>query len=420
MGILCALIFWSLSRWVAPRWAFRAALYFALFVGVFSYWTNGYWGGAMNSIGGLLMWGVMPRLRRRPGVPDALLFSLGFLIAVDTRPVESIIFVLLAIGWIFWPFVRERRAFPTRVIAAGVLCVGLGAALNGYYDEKVTGDPLLPGYLAQQKTFGVPQNFYFQKPAIGARFDFPDLRNEYLRQLALWRRGRTPRGFAIAAAGKIRRAWAFFVGVALTPVLFALPWAWRSRGVRSALLFAGVIFGFHLFYHSYYPHYEGCIFGAITLLLIQCWRHLSLWKPGGNFSGAALCRVLPVVAFIGLAAPLAGRMMEGPPGVGKWYAGAFYYPSWPRKTLDRFKSRPGRFLVLVKYSENHDPNDDWIFNDRDPAASKIVIARDIGLQSDEALIRRFPGRECWSIDAESIPPRVRPCETGLVTAAAQR
>ncbi len=415
MSILCPLLFWSMRQWTPPRWAFRAALYFALFLGVTSYWTNGFFAGPVNAIGGLLMWGAMPRLRRDPKLIDGLLFALGCLIAIDSRPVESILFALLATAWILRPFVQARRGFPLQVIAAAAAVVVLGTLLNLYYDWKVTGNPLEPGYIAQQKAYGVPQNFYFQHPVRCATCDFPDIRNEYLRQLGLWRRGRSVSGFLMAAVGKVRRAWAFYIGVALTPLLFALPGVLRSRGTGVALFFAALFFGIHLLYHSYYPHYEATVLGAIALLLIQAWRGLSIWRGDQPFSGAMICRVLPAVAVIGMVVPLFGRVIGGPPDRYKWYGDEFYYPHEARRMLDRFDEMPGRVLLLVHLSQDHDPDEDWIVNDRDPAASKVVVARDLGEESDRALLRRFPGRQCWQVDADSEPPRAAPCDSFMAS-----
>ncbi len=58
MGVLCAVLCWALQGWLPAVWALAGSLIAVLHIGIVSYWTESYWGGALAAIGGALLIGA--------------------------------------------------------------------------------------------------------------------------------------------------------------------------------------------------------------------------------------------------------------------------------------------------------------------------------------------------------------------------
>jgi hypothetical protein len=89
-------------------------------------------------------------------------------------------------------------------------------------------------------------------------------------------------------------------------------------------------------------------------------------------------------------------------------------PRWPRGNLDQpkvvaqLKQIPGPHLVIVRYGPRHDVDRDWIYNEPDIDAAKIVWARDMGKDANQELLQYFHGRKVWSLEGDNPSPRLVP------------
>ena len=66
----------------------------------------------------------------------------------------------------------------------------------------------------------------------------------------------------------------------------------------------------------------------------------------------------------------------------------------------------GKHLVFVRYWTQHTVNE-WVHNAADIDASRGVWARDLGPAEDEKLMKYYPDRVAWLLEADARPQRLR-------------
>ncbi len=85
------------------------------------------------------------------------------------------------------------------------------------------------------------------------------------------------------------------------------------------------------------------------------------------------------------------------------------YPLWRRqRILRRLEATPGRHLVFVRYSKDHDPKFEWVYNQADIDKAKVVWARGMGPGHDKDLAEYFRDRAVWLLEADSRAPKLEP------------
>jgi len=89
-------------------------------------------------------------------------------------------------------------------------------------------------------------------------------------------------------------------------------------------------------------------------------------------------------------------------------------PEWPRGNLERaamvrqLRRLPGPQLVIVSYGSHHDVDREWVYNEANIDAAKVVWARDMGKGGNEELLQYFPNRKTWFLEGDSPVPRLVP------------
>jgi len=72
--------------------------------------------------------------------------------------------------------------------------------------------------------------------------------------------------------------------------------------------------------------------------------------------------------------------------------------------LENLSATQGQHLVIVRYSANHNPFREFVFNDADIDQARIVWARDMGDEKNAELTGYFRHRHIWLLEGDLDPP----------------
>ncbi len=402
---MCSALTWMLQGWLPPGWALFGGMLAMLRLGILSYWMNGFWSGSVAALGGALVLGSWPRIKKSPRVSYAIAVAAGLAILANSRPYEGLVLSLPVIAtFVIWIFGQRRWAFSFlagRVVLPGVLVLGAAAAGMGYYYWRVTGSPFRMTYQVNRGAYATAPYFLWQSPSPEPLYHHVVVRDFYRRELQRFLGYRTLGGAASRTWDKLAGSWKFYCGPLLTIPLLTLPWMLRDRRMRFPMV-AGAIFLLGLAVETWtMPHYVAPATGLIYLILLQGMRHLRLWRWRGQQIGVALVRAVPAIAcamiLLRISAAAAHAQIE---------------PAWPRGNLDRvaisrqLDNMPARHLVIVRYGPAHDVDREWVYNDADIDGAKVVWARDMGVRDNAELLQYFHDRHVWRLNADQSSPRL--------------
>ena len=350
VAAMCAAILWMLQAWLPARWAFLGAALVALKFGIASYWINSYWGGAVAAIGGALVLGAMPRIVRSARTRDALLLGLGIAILANTRPYEGVIFCLPVAGWFLWWLAgKTNPQFPARirlikVLAPLVVVLALTIGFIGYYNWRLTGNALLFPHVLNSRTYRSMGLFLWEHPK--------------------------------------------------APLLPALPFVFRDRKMRLPLLI--FLLGTVAYLTSIwsFPHYAAPLTCVIFLLLVQAIRHLRTMRLGRRPVGLALSWA---VVFL-LATEIGFSIRHHICDPLEWTCQGD--PS-RAAIAAKLSQMPGKHLIVVRYEEDHNLHDEWVYNGAEIDNAKVLWARELDAAQNAKLFAYFKDRQIWLVEPDT-------------------
>jgi hypothetical protein len=404
---MCSGLCWMLQGWLPSGWALLGGVLAVLRLGILSYWINGYWSASVVALGGALVLGALPRLKRHAHWREAAWMTLGLVILANSRPYEGFVLgVTVACAMLIWLFGKRRPPLAIalrRVVAPIAIILGLAAVADGYYNFRVTGSSLLMPYVVDHAAYGYAPFFLVQKPRPEPTYHHAVMREFYEDDFRAYQAKITLAGYLRFKEESFWVSWAFYLGPALTIPFLALPWIIRDRRMRFPLL-AGAFFLVGLSIETWFlPHYLAPAISLLYLILLQGMRHLRVWRWRGRRAGPALVRAIPLVCcamvVLRITAIVANAQIE---------------PAWPRGNTSRarilrtLESSPGQHLVLVRYGTAHSPHNEWVYNAADIDAARVVWARDMGAQNNRELLLYFNGRHAWLIEPDASPPTLSP------------
>jgi hypothetical protein len=422
VGAMCAAICWMLQGWVSPEWALLGGLLAVMRLGMFSYWANSYWGGAVvAATGGALVLGAFPRIVRFERTRDALLMGLGLAILANSRPYEGFVLSLpVAAALLIWLFTKRGSAFwrsVRRVVVPLTMVLVIAALATGYYFWRVTGSPFRMPQQVDRDTYAVAPYFLWQSPKPEPAYKHEAFRELYINyELALYKQTRSVGNLIGMWILRTLSVWCFYLGPVLTlPLVMAianvpygLAWAqfdWQTRFLflSSAVSIAGL--AMEVFF---YPHYAAPMAGLIYILIMMAISRLRAWRWRDRPVGVLLTRAVPVICC------LLFLLRAGDPGIfikpGELWT---WYNASPTVT-DRAKIQAqldgyvGKHLVLVRFKPNTPYEYEWVYNEADIDNSRIVWAWDMGASENQKLVDYFKDRDVWQVEMAANSPKCSP------------
>jgi hypothetical protein len=403
---MCAAILWMLQAWMPARWAFLGAALAALKLGIASYWMNSYWGGAVAATGGALVLGALARIvkRSRLRAGDAVLLGLGVAVLANSRPYEGFLFCLPAAAWLFWWFIGRTKSTNTlskdtlrvRFVQAIVPITAvliLTALFMGYYNWRLTDHPLLLPHVWNTRTYHSAPLFLWQRPGPELQYrnqQFEDFYNGWEHE-----------NYHTNLADALRVSWekVFRGGVAyswpgLLLTLPALLFVLRDPRLRLfwitlAIVMIGV---FAVIWSA--AHYAApltCIFYA---LVVQAIRHLRTMRIGARTVGMALSRAVVLLLVLDTGSNVARGICDP--------------LLWPCEgdpsravIVEKLEHTPDKHLILVRYTEDHNIHDDWVYNGAEIDNAKVLWARELDPEQNAKLFAYFKDRKIWLVTPDS-------------------
>jgi len=327
-----------------------------------------------------------------------LLLGLGIAILAHSRPYEGLLLSIPVAGWFLWWLVgKTKSAAPprvriVRVFAPLAIVLLLTAGFIGYYNWRLTGNALLFPYALNSRTYRTTGLFLWNHPKEPIQYNneqFEDFYNGWEREDY---RNTWPDVWRVTVEKLTRSGSTYFWWGALL-LLPGLPFAFFDRKMRFPLLmFLLGTSGFLLLIWSM-PHYAAPLTSLIFLLLVQAIRHLRTIRPGGRPLG----RALSWAAILLLATNVGFSVQQHVCDHLDWAC-----KGDPSRAViaKKLAGTPGKHLIMVRYEEDHNLHDEWVYNGAEIDTAKVLWARELAAEQNARLFAYFRDRQIWLVEPD--------------------
>ncbi len=403
-----------LQAWLPSRWAFLGGLLMILKLGLFSYWSQSYWGGCIPTIGGALIFGAVRRITRKPTASNSLWLALGLSALVSSRPFEGLIISLPVLAFLFfWLLFSKKRpiltlTFQQVIVPMSLFLLVIGLFI-GYYNFVVTGSVWILPYRAYESMYGKLPHFLWEQPPAEVNYNHAEMKY-YYRGWFLTMYNLQTGSLVIYLKGcleKLTSMWEFYLNWVFTLPLIVLPLLLKNRWVLFALLSSLILVLGMLSVVFSYGHFAAPGACLLYYVILQCMRRIYIWRWQNRPTGKLIVWSIPLYCILLIFLPITLR--EDP----------FFFvapsPWEPPKTLEshwsfqrdallsRLKSEEGKHLVVVGYLPKHNAHNEWVYNEADIDNAKVVWARNMKATQNYELIKYFYDRKVWFLQIDDGP-----------------
>jgi hypothetical protein len=426
MGLACGAATWMLRAFVPAQWAVVGGLLMAARL-CLGYWGWSYWGGGVAAAGGALFVGGWARAVHRQRPLPAAVMSAGLVLLAVSRPFEGLV-LCLPFG-LATPFRLARSGRTTvGVVLRGMLAPAVavlvpGALAVGYYNWRVTGSAVRLPYVEHAARYDSAPPLVVQAANPEPDYRHPELRDFHRDFEFRAYKGMQDYDFWVSELrARVRLWWETYIGAGQSLFLAALPCALlgspRTRlALAAAIWLFGLVATVEVFGFAHYTAPAACLLYAV---IVQAYRLLSFWRPGGWLVGRRLtavwlsgCVLAPCLGLI----PAPGQRESGSADAPSFACLGECFRPWlsQRKTPEWAAARAeferqrrqdgGRHLVVVRYGEGHSFHEEWVYNEADIDAAPVVWAREMGADGRDRLLAYFKGRTVWLLEEDGDGPR---------------
>jgi len=418
-GLMCAAICWMLYAWVSPRWALIGGLVAALQFGIFTSWSQSYWGGAVPAIGGALVLGALPRIFKNQCIRDALWLGLGCAILAISRPLEGFL-VAVPVGCLVLPWKRFSTVIPAKagihnkfikkIILPLSIILFITALGMGAYNKQITGNAAIFPYLLYTHTYREVPLFIWQ-PLTQVKFNHKMMElfeKNYTEKIYIDKK--TWKGFFKAMQNDVFVMSMFFFGFPLAIPSLAvglLLFFHRRKAARYWMALLILLVTCAIMTCIARTRYFSPLTCLAVLLIITGLRGLAGLKLRSVRLGLVFVMLLiflqlflniiltrPLPATWSLARKTQSSSVDG--------SNPFFTSlpaSFTREQLkDILIKQGGKYLVIVRYPLWHIYHFEWVYNDSDIDHAPIVWARDMDEEHNKELLEYFKDRQALLIN----------------------
>lgn len=408
VAFLSAAVCWMLQAWVSPGWALVGGLYTVASFGFGHYWMESYWGGAVAAGGAALVLGAYGRMRRRSRLVSPVTLAAGLVLLWFTRPFEGGFFAIAVAAALTVDLLRGRVDLAEGVRSFSVtllVCAGIVAAWQGYFDWRVTGSPWTLPYVLHEKQYAYAPPLWILPPKTPMLATNPLIEAQHRWEADTYHEfaDAPPRRRLLTLEDAIGAHLFTQFGTALKPLALLGVALW-GEGAAGILLAIAAVSAAALFLEVFtYFHYDGALVTTMFALFFRVlWRLRTIsWRrhPVGAYLILPYLFILFFVSIVQNTQHALGArstLLRDANVVSRAHI------------QDRLIAAGGDHVVFVRYAGTHSVAHEWVYNGADIDHERVIWARDLGETEDRKLIAYYPGRHFWLAEPEAKPARIRP------------